>query len=418
MNAEIITIGDEILIGQIVDTNSAFISQELNKIGIEVRQITSVQDEREHILSTLQLASEHSEIVIITGGLGPTKDDITKECLCQYFEDSLVLNREALRNIEEIMAKYGKKNISELNRGQAMLPSTAQILANPYGTAPGMWFDRNGTVIICLPGVPYEMKELMRNEVLPKLQTRFERPFIVHKTLSVYDYSESALAEKIADWENNLPSFLKLAYLPGLGFVRLRLSARGDNEEFLHTGIEEQVLSLYELVGEHIKSYEDSDPLEVQIAKLLMTQEKTLATAESCTGGKIGAMFAKNPGASSIYKGTITSYATHSKTEVLGVSKKLIDKKTVVSLEVAKAMAEEVRKLFKADYALSTTGNAGPTKGDSDAPIGTVCIGLSTPQGTRGFNFMFGNHREKIVGKAVTKSLEILLDELQQKKLK
>ena len=413
MNADIITIGDEILIGQVVDTNSTFIAQELDKIGVEVRQITSIQDEREHILSSLKTASEHSEIVIVTGGLGPTKDDITKECLCQYFDDSLVLNDQALQNIERIFAAYGKLSISELNRGQAMLPSKAIMLPNQYGTASGMWFEKNGTVVISLPGVPFEMKELMRNEVLPKLQNHFNRPFIVHKTVIVYDIGESDLAEKIADWENNLPSFLKLAYLPGLGFVRLRLSARGKNREFLENGIEEQILGLHELVGEHIKSYEDGDSLEVQIAKLLMTHKKTLATAESCTGGKIGACFAKKPGASSIYKGSVTTYATESKIEILGISEELIQKHTVVSIEVAKAMAKQVRKLFKADYALSTTGNAGPTKGDSDAPIGTVYIGLATPRGTKGFQFMFGNHREKIVEKALIKSLEILLEELQ-----
>ncbi len=413
MNVEIITIGDEILIGQIIDTNSAFISQELNKIGVEVRQITSVQDERVHILHSLKEASKQSEIIILTGGLGPTKDDITKKCLCQYFDDELVLNEEALQNVELIFEAYGKGPISKLNRDQAMLPSKATVLPNPFGTASGMWFEENGTVVISLPGVPFEMKELMKSEVLPKLQTRFNRPFILHKTLVVYDIGESALAEKIVDWENNLPSFLKLAYLPGLGFVRLRLSARGKNREFLEKGIEEQVLGLHELVGKHIKGYDDGDSLEVQIAKLLLVKGKTLATAESCTGGKIGACFAKNPGASLVYKGSVSSYATESKIGILEVSKELIEKHTVVSVEVAKAMAENVRKLFKSDYAISTTGNAGPTKGDSDAPIGTVCIGLATPHGTKGFNFMFGNHREKIMGKAVTKSLEILLEELQ-----
>lgn len=413
MNADIITIGDEILIGQIVDTNSVFIAKELNKIGVEVRQITSIQDERNHILNTLKEASKHSEIIIITGGLGPTNDDITKDCLCEYFDDTLVLNQEALQNVNKIFAAYGKNSISELNKAQAMLPSKATILPNPFGTAPGMWFGEKDSVIVSLPGVPFEMKELMRNEVLPKLTTTFNRPYIIHKTLVVYDIGESALSEKIASWENNLPKFLKLAYLSGLGFVRLRISARGENPEILQQGIYNQVFKLNEIIGKHIKSQEDGDTLEIQIAKILTNNGKTLATSESCTGGNIGACFVENPGASAFFKGTLTTYSTESKIEILGISEEVIQKYSVVSVEVAKEMAENARKLFKTDYAIATTGNAGPLKGDSDYPIGTVCIALATPYETKCFQFMFGKHREKIIGKAVTKSLEILLEELQ-----
>ena len=416
MKAEIITIGDEILIGQVVDTNSAFIAQELNKIGIDVRQITSVQDEKEHILASLDTALENADIVILTGGLGPTKDDITKQILCNYFGDKLVLNEMALANIEQIFSRYGNDPLSALNKEQAMLPSKATVLPNSYGTASGMWFEENGHVIISLPGVPYEMKELMTTEVLPKLKKRFNRPFIVHKTILVYGLGESVLAEKIADWEDALPSFLRLAYLPGFGLVRLRLSARGDHEAFLKNAIEEQILELHKLIGEHIKSYEDQDSLEVQIAKLLITHQETLATAESCTGGKIATRFAKNPGASAIYKGSLVSYATESKIDILGISGDLIEKYSVVSAEVAAAMAVRAKKMFNTDYALATTGNAGPTKGDSDAEIGTVFIALATPEGVKVFDFMFGNHREKVVGKAVTKSLELLLEELHEKK--
>lgn len=412
MTAEIITIGDEILIGQIVDTNSAFIAKELNKIGIDVRQVVSIQDEKSHILSTLKDASEKSEVVIITGGLGPTKDDITKQVLCDYFDDRLVLCEAALKKIEKIFADYSKDPISELNRNQALLPSKATPLLNDYGTASGMWFDENGTVYISLPGVPFEMKELLTSQVLPKLRQRFKRPFIVHKTVLVYGIGESALAEKIEDWENALPSFIKLAYLPGLGTVRLRLSARGTDELVLKDSIENQIQSLHQLIGDCIKGYEGEETLEVRIAKLLTHKSKTLATVESCTGGRLAAVFTSNPGASTYFKGSIVSYATSSKNDVLKIPEALIEEYSVVGPEITKAMAVKGRELFHADYALATTGNAGPTKGDSNAEIGRVFIALATPQGTTCFDFKMGNHREKVLGKAVNKSLEILLDEI------
>lgn len=412
MTAEIITIGDEILIGQIVDTNSAYISKALNKIGVDVREIISIQDEKSHILSSLKNASEKSEIVIITGGLGPTKDDITKQTLCDYFDDELVLCDEALKNIEKIFSAYSSDPISNLNRSQAMLPAKAKVLLNEYGTASGMWFDESGTVYISLPGVPFEMKELMNSEVLPRIQKRFERPFIVHKTILTYGMGESAIAEKIADWENALPSFIKLAYLPGLGTVRLRLSARGKNEAVLKNGIEEQIITLRKLIGDCIKGFEDEDPLEVQIAKLLTNKNKTLATVESCTGGKIAAVFTNNAGASTYFIGSIVSYATSAKNDVLHISDTLIEKHSVVSEEITKEMAIRGRAMFHADYALATTGNAGPTKGDSDAEIGTVYIALATPTKVVVSAFKMGNHREKVLNKTVNKSLEILLAEL------
>lgn len=412
MTAEIITIGDEILIGQIVDTNSAFISKELNKIGIDVRQIISIQDEKAHILSSLKNAAEKSEIVIITGGLGPTNDDITKQTLCGYFKDELVLCKEALVDIEKIFAAYSSDPISDLNRNQAMLPSRAIPLLNKYGTAPGMWFDENDRVYISLPGVPFEMKELLVSEVLPRLQERFERPFIIHKTILTYGIGESALAEKIEAWENALPAYIKLAYLPGLGFVRLRLSARGNNEQLLKDNVATQVNELHKLIDEHIKGYEDEDSMEVRIAKLLTEQHKTLATVESCTGGKIASVFTENPGASAYFKGSIVSYATSVKEKVLNVPKAIIDEYSVVSAETAKIMAIRGREMLEADYVLATTGNAGPTKGDSDAEIGRVYIALATPNSVECFSYSMGNHREKVLAKTVSKSLEILWEEL------
>jgi nicotinamide-nucleotide amidase len=412
MNAEIITIGDEILIGQIVDTNSTYISKELNKIGIDVRQITSVQDEKSQILSTLKSASEKASLVIITGGLGPTRDDITKQCLCEYFEDELIPREDVLEHIKKIYISFKGKELPEMDRQQAWLPSKAEVLTNNHGSASGMWFEKDETVYISLPGVPLEMKALMEKDVLPRLQKRFKTPFIVHKTAVVYGLGESTLAEKIVDWEEALPGFLKLAYLPGKGFVRLRLSARGLDEQALKTEIDERFSKLHELVGDRIKSYDDGDPIQAKIAAKLVAMKKTLATAESCTGGRIAALFTESPGASKFFKGSIVSYATAIKHDVLGIPEETIAKFSVVSEEVAIAMAESAKKILKTDYALSTTGNLGPEKGDSDAEIGTVFIGLATPGETKVFGFNFGNHREKTLGKTVNKAFEVLWDEV------
>lgn len=408
MKAEIITIGDEILIGQIVDTNSAFLSKELNKIGVSVYQITSIQDDREHILQSLKEARERVDVVIITGGLGPTKDDITKKCLCEFFDDKLVRNKEVLKHIEELFEKYIDTPISDLNRDQALIPSRAAVLPNKYGTAAGMWFEDEGKVFISMPGVPYEMKELTRDEVIPRLMKNFSRPVILHKTIITYGLGESALAEKIEDWENNLPKEIKLAYLPNLGKVRLRLTARGNDEEYLKSLIDSQVTALHEFIGEIIYGYEDDDPVEVVIARMLAEKGWTLSTAESCSGGRLAVKFTHAPGSSATFKGSIVSYATEAKKELLGVSEELIKEKSVVSAEVAEAMAVSAREKFHTDFSVSTTGNAGPTKGDSDAEIGTVFIAIATPNGVTSEKFMFGNHREKVIGKTVNKAMELL----------
>lgn len=408
MKAEIITIGDEILIGQIVDTNSAFISKELNKIGVSVHQITSIQDERAHILQSLKEAKERADIVIVTGGLGPTKDDITKKCLCEFFDDELVMNQEVMKHIEELFEKYIDTPMSDLNRHQAMLPSTATVLHNKYGTAAGMWFDHEGKVFISLPGVPYEMKELVKDEVIPRLMKAFSRPVILHKTVITYGLGESALADKIESWENKLPEEIKLAYLPNLGKVRLRLTARGDDEVYLRNLIDSQVTALHEFIGEVIYGYEDDDPVEVIIARMLAEKGWTLSTAESCSGGRLAVKFTRAPGSSATFKGSIVSYATEAKKELLGISEKLIEEKSVVSAEVAEAMAAAAGEQFHTEFSVATTGNAGPTKGDSDAEIGTVFIAIATPREVFSEKFMFGNHREKVIGKTVNKSMEML----------
>ena len=408
MTAEIITIGDEILIGQIVDTNSAFISKELNKIGVSVHQITSIEDERKHILQTLKEASLRADIIIITGGLGPTKDDITKKCLCEFFDDKLERNDEVLKHIEYLFDKYIETPISDLNRDQALLPSKAIALHNEYGTAAGMWFEENGKVYISMPGVPYEMKGLVEREVIPRLIKNYARPVILHKTVITYGLGESAIAEKIEDWEDNLPEHIKLAYLPNLGRVRLRLTARGSKEELLNNDIDAQIAVLHGIIGDIIYGFEDDDPIEVIIARMLVEKGWTLSTAESCTGGRLASKFTTAPGSSASFKGSIVCYATKSKTDLLGVSEKLIEEKSVVSAEVAEAMAIGAREKLETDFAISTTGNAGPSKGDSDADLGTVFIGIATPNGVTSHKFMFGNHREKVIGKAVNKSMELL----------
>lgn len=412
MTAEIITIGDEILIGQIVDSNSAFIAKELNKIGISVYQITSVQDEKGHILNALKEAAGRAEIILMTGGLGPTKDDVTKYTFCEYFEDVLKRNDEVLAHIEKLFTKLTTP-ISDLNREQAMVPSKASVLHNQYGTAPGMWMEKEGRIYISMPGVPYEMKQLMEHEVIPRLRDKFKRPFIYHKTLMTRGVGESAIANKLVQFEDALPSHIKLAYLPDIGSVRLRLSGKGKDEEELTKSVEQQVEKLYELIGDIITDEQDEDEtIAVQINKLLTEKKLFLSAAESCTGGALAAAFTTHPGASSCFKGGIVSYATQAKEEILKVPKELIEKYSVVSAEVAEAMAKNARKMFKADYALSTTGNAGPTKGDSDAEVGTVFIGLATPEKTYAEKFIFGNHRDQVVKKAVYKAFEMILKEI------
>ena len=373
-----------------------------------MHQITSIEDERKHILDTLKEASQRADVIIITGGLGPTKDDITKKCLCEFFDDKLVRNEKVLKHIEELFEKYIETPISDLNRDQALLPSKAIALHNEYGTAPGMWFENDGKVFVSMPGVPYEMRGLMEHEIIPRLMKSFSRPVILHKTVITYGLGESAIAEKIEDWEDNLPEDIKLAYLPNLGRVRLRLSARGTNEEELKNKIDAQITELHKIIGDIIYGYEDEDPIEVIIGRMLADKGWTLSTAESCTGGRLASKFTKAPGSSVSFKGSVVCYATRVKIDLLGVPEDLIAEKSVVSAEVAEAMARGAQERLKTDFAISTTGNAGPSKGDSDADLGTVFIGIATPNGVTSHKFMFGNHREKVVGKAVNKAMELL----------
>jgi nicotinamide-nucleotide amidase len=412
MFAEIITIGDEILIGQIIDTNSAFIAQELNKIGVSVVQITSIQDDKTHILKSLKDAESRADIVLITGGLGPTKDDVTKNTLCEYFSDHLVEDESVLQHIENIFKKYSIAPLLQVNKNQALVPSKAQVLPNEFGTAPGIWLKNNQTVFISMPGVPFEMKHLMHNQVIPKIQKEFDRTFILHKTIITYGMGESALAQKIEDWEDNLPKDIKLAYLPSLGKVRLRLSTKGKNLDYLEEQIQSQTQKLYSLITDIVHTEDDGQSIEEIIAKLLTQKGMTLATAESFTGGKIAELITQMPGASAYFKGTIVSYATEAKINVLQVPKAVIENQSVVSAAVAEIMAQNVRKLMKTDFSIGTTGNAGPTKGDSKEEIGTVFIAIASEKGVISEKFSMGAQRERVVQKSVYKAFEMLQKEI------
>jgi len=412
MLAEIITIGDEILIGQIVDTNSAYISKELNKIGVQVYQITSVQDNRAHILQALKNAKNNADLVLVTGGLGPTKDDITKETFCDFFEDTLIENPEVLAHINFLFSKHFNKKPLPSNFLQALVPSKATVLPNRHGTAPGMWMEKDNTVFVSMPGVPYEMKHLLQDEVLPRIIKRFNRPFIYHKTLLTYGKGESEVAHTIEDFENNLPQDIKLAYLPALGKVRLRLSSKGLDERLLIESVDAQMGELQKLLEDIAIGYEDETTIEERIGKVLVQKGQTMSLAESCTGGSIASRISENAGASAYFKGAIVPYETRLKTSILGVDTKLIKEFTVVSIPVAEAMATHSKKLFDSDYAVATTGIAGPTKGDAKGEVGTVCIAIATPKGLISEKFSFGNARERVITKAVNKALEMLLKEI------
>ena len=408
MKAELVSIGDEILIGQIVNTNSVFLAKELNKIGVEIAQITSISDQKEIIIKALDEARKRADIIIMTGGLGPTSDDVTKHALCEYFDDHLVKNHNILEHIENIFRKYVTTPISDMNREQANLPSKATILHNQFGTAAGMWFINQAKVFISLPGVPYEMEALVKKEVLPKIQEQFVLPALYHKTILTYGLGESVIAGRIADWEKNLPESIKLAYLPNLGRVRLRLSSKGGVLDTLKKQVDEQIEKVIPLIQDIYFGTEEDQSIEFLIADKLKRLGNTLSCAESCTGGAIATKFTSHPGASSFFLGSAVTYAVDSKTSMLGVERSIIDQYGEVSGPVASAMALGAQKKYKSDFALATTGNAGPTKGDMGQEVGTVFIGLASPEGVESLQFNMGNNRTRVINKTVNQAFEIL----------
>lgn len=412
MTAAIITIGDEILIGQIIDTNSGYIAKALDKIGISVTEMLSISDNKDQILNTFRKLQNEVDFVFITGGLGPTKDDITKKTFCTYFNDHLIENKAVLAHVKEMIERVQNRPITQLNIEQALLPSKATVLFNKVGTAPGMWLQKENTVYISLPGVPYEMKYLVSEVIVPKIVADYKRPFIVHQTIMTYGKGESWIAELIEEWEDNLPEFIKLAYLPAPGRVRLRLSAKGIDEAILKESIKIEVDKLDGLIGEFIVGYNEDESIEVAVADLLKSKGFTISTAESCTLGQIGYLLGIVPGASAYYKGTVVAYDQQVKTSLLHVSEPLLRENGVVSEAVAVAMAQGVRAKMNSTYGIATTGNAGPSKGDENKELGVVCIAIATENEVVVEEFNFGQPREKVVDRAVNKALEMLRKEI------
>lgn len=414
MKASIITIGDEMLIGQIVDTNSVYLAKELDLLGFEVAEIITISDKKESIEKAMSSQMGQVDLVIMTGGLGPTKDDVTKKVFCDFFEDHLVIDEQVLAHVTTLIENYFKRPISEVNKQQALVPSTSTVLFNTAGTAPGMLMQKDNTTFVSFPGVPLEMKTIFSEQLVPYIKDHFKGIFNIHKTIITYGIGESLLAEYLEDWENNLPSDIKLAYLPSPGKVRLRLSSRGSNQDFLSQSIEMQIDRMPESAKAYIRAYEDIDFPEI-IIKELQIRNKTISFAESCTGGRLAVMFNAKPGSSAYFKGGMVCYATESKVNILGVNQDTINKYTVVSEEVAMEMAEQARLKFNSDYAIATTGNAGPSKGDSDVEVGTVCIGIATPTGVFTKKYELGQPREKVINSAIAKGLELIYNEILKK---
>ena len=411
MLAEIITIGDELLIGQTIDTNGSWIGEKLNSIGLQVSHITSIQDKREQILNALKLASERSNLVIVTGGLGPTNDDITKHTLCEYFESDLTLNTDILKKIEDY---FKSKNLEMLkvNKDQALLPHNCLVLENIRGTASGMWFEKKGVVYISLPGVPYEMKGIMNENGLSRIIERFSKGKVVNKTVKTHGLGESYLAEIIKKWEQDLvEDNVSLAYLPSPGIVKLRLTAIGENEQLLLDKIENYIDQLIQLIPDYIFGFEN-DSLESVVGDLLRNKQQTLSLAESCTGGNISKMITSVSGCSDYFKGSVIAYSNEIKQRMLLVENEKIEFYGAVSREVVEQMALGLAKKFNTDYGLATSGIAGPTGGTKEKPVGTVWIAVANAEKVISKKFNFGNSRERNITISSLAALNMLRLEL------
>jgi len=407
VKVEIITIGDEILIGQIVDTNSAWMATELNHVGFELAQITSVHDDAKHIVESLEMALKRANVVLFTGGVGPTNDDITKQTLCSYFDTKLIFDESVLHNIEHLFANRPNFAMNELTKAQAMVPEKCTVIQNPVGTAPITWFEKNGKVIVSMPGVPSEMKHAMSFEIIPRLHAQFQTPVLLHKTVQVYGFSESALALKIADWENSLPEYISLAYLPNNGVVKLRLSGLLDNTLALEFVMNQQIDLLNQILGKTIVTFEDI-PIEQLIGNMLITQGKMVATAESCTGGNIAHRFTTIPGSSTFFKGSVVAYSNDIKENILQVVSEDLIGNGAVSQVVVEQMAQGVRKLLKSDVAIATSGIAGPTGGTVDKPVGTVWIAACSDDKMLSREYHFGKMRTENIERATQAALLLL----------
>ncbi|HJN05074.1 MAG TPA: competence/damage-inducible protein A [Bacteroidales bacterium] len=408
IKAEIISIGDELLIGQVVNTNASWIASELVKNGIEVGRITAIKDSKSEIFEALNSSIEN--IVLFTGGLGPTKDDITKGVLCNYFDSKLIFHTPTFDHIKSL---FGKRNypVTEVNKNQALIPDKCIPLFNQYGTAPGMWFETDAKVVVSMPGVPFEMKSLVTNELIPRLKQRFQAKNIIHRTIMTIGVGESMLAEKIADWENDLPNHIKLAYLPQPGIVRLRLSTQSNNYDSSFSEIESQISKLQNIIPDKIFGFDDSS-LEEVVGNLLAEKGRTLSTAESCTGGYIAHLITSIAGSSNYFTGSVVSYANDVKVKQLNVEPSDIETYGAVSKEVVEQMAIGGRKLLNTDYCLATSGIAGPDGGTEDKPVGSVWIALASPMEVKSRLFQFGEHRGRNIHRSALAALNMLRKEL------
>lgn len=431
MQAEIITIGDELLIGQVTDTNSAWIARQLIQIGIQVKQVTTISDEKQHILTALKETSSRAELVLVTGGLGPTKDDITKQAICEFFNTRLVLDTRILEHIRQLFSSRNLR-MPEINIKQAEVPEKCIAIKNNYGTAPGMWFepshlpkmkkthpgdDKPGgrQLFIFMPGVPYEMEAMMEAEILPLLKQKFKAPFIVQKTVLTQGIGESMLMERIEAWEEDLyKKEIRLAYLPSFGSVRLRLTLSGYNKELIEEKINAKISELKEIIPEFF-SGEDGEKPEVVIGQLLRKKKQTLSTAESCTGGYLAHLITSVPGSSDYFTGSVICYSNKIKTEMLGVSESDLQKFGAVSQEVVESMAIGIKDKFRTDYAIATSGIAGPSGGTEEKPVGTVWIAVAGPYGITSKKYLFGKSREKNIRQSAAIALNMARKELIKK---
>ncbi len=391
MKAEIITIGDELLIGQTIDTNSAWIGAELSLLGFDVQRKVSIHDRKEDILQALTDTQGKSDVVIITGGLGPTSDDITKTTLCEYFNTRLIPDAMVLSMVEQMMSRRGIP-MNENNRRQADVPESCRILSNAAGTAPGMWFEKDGTNFISMPGVPSEMKYIMNQHVIPELKIRYSSQVIIHRNIMTYGAPEAVLAGLLEGFESSLPGPVRLAYLPSLGIIKLRLTGTGSNRDEVVNAVEEQVKNLYKTIPELIYG-ENEETMEMAVGRILRQKKLTLCTAESCTGGNIARMITSVPGSSDYYKGSVVAYDNRVKTTLLGVGSHIIEEEGAVSGPVVRAMAEGARKLLNTDYAVAISGIAGPAGGTTEKPVGTVWIAVSSSLATVAEKFVYGTDR-------------------------
>ncbi|MBL6950641.1 MAG: competence/damage-inducible protein A [Bacteroidales bacterium] len=417
MKIEIINIGDEILIGQVVNTNATWMAEELNRSGFKVFQFTVISDNHEHILQALNDAQNCADLVLVSGGIGPTRDDITKQTICEFFDTNLVFNQDAFRDIEILFGQRGYK-ITELNRKQAELPESCITLPNHMGTARGMWFERKARsekreakIFVFLPGVPFEMKDMFTREVVPRLKERFTPRAIYHKTVLTQGKGESFMADIMEEWENNLPEHITLAYLPQPGIVRLRFTAVGEQQEELMKKVDDEIHKLHKLIPDLIFGY-DTDTLEAVVGQLLMVKGQSLATAESCTGGYIAHLITSIAGSSSYFKGSIVAYSNEAKENILYVKEDSLIAHGAVSQQVVLEMALGARDRFRTDYAIATSGIAGPTGGTQEKPVGTVWIAIATPERIFAKQYLFGDNRGRNIRRTALQALNLLRKEI------